>query len=347
VPEFVPGLELSRAFYEDVVAAILGRTRHAAARIGWGSDVLGFDTERSTDHGWGLHLNVFVEREDVDRVRGVVGESLPDAFRGWPTRFGWDAVPVSHHVEVDELGGWLRRHLGFDPLDVATTHDWLATPQQMLLEVTAGSVFHDANGALTGAREALRWYPDDIWLWLMACQWRRIDQEEPFVARTAEADDELGSRLLVGRLVRDAVRLCFLQERRYAPYSKWLGSAFDRLEACKTLREPMAAAVSANDIVDREAAIVAVVEELAHRHNGLELTAPVAESVRLFHSRPYRVLGSQRFADACLERVTDPWLRALPLVGAIDQWVDSTDVLSESPILPGARAAYDVWSARH
>jgi hypothetical protein len=40
------------------------------------------------------------------------------------------------------------------------------------------------------------------------------------------------------------------------------------------------------------------------------------------------VLGSARFVDACLERVEDEWLRSLPLVGAIDQFVDSTDVLS-------------------
>ena len=47
LPDFIPGLELARAFYEDVVSEILGDTPHAAGRIGWGSDVLGFDTERS------------------------------------------------------------------------------------------------------------------------------------------------------------------------------------------------------------------------------------------------------------------------------------------------------------
>ena len=54
---------------------------------------------------------------------------------------------------------------------------WLSTPQQRLLEVTAGAVFHDDEGELTATREALAWYPDELWLWLLACQWRRIDQE--------------------------------------------------------------------------------------------------------------------------------------------------------------------------
>jgi hypothetical protein len=37
---------------------------------------------------------------------------------------------------------------------------------------------------------------------------------------------------------------------------------------------------------------------------------------------------ADRYAEACLATVTDPTLRALPLTGAIDQFVDSTDVLS-------------------
>ena len=33
--------------------------------------------------------------------------------------------------------------------------------------------------------------------------------------------------------------------------------------------------------------------------------------------------------DATLPKVQDPWLRKLPLIGSIDQWTDSTDVLSD------------------
>ncbi len=51
--QFVPGRELSRAFYHEVVRELVRDVEHSAALLGWGSDVLGFDTERSTDHGWG------------------------------------------------------------------------------------------------------------------------------------------------------------------------------------------------------------------------------------------------------------------------------------------------------
>lgn len=345
MPAFVPGRELARTLYEEVVSALVGGTPHSAAFVGTGSDVLGFDTERSTDHGWGPRMHVFVASDAVGRVRDAIEGGLPDEFRGWPVRYGWNDTPVAPHVVVTTLDEWLSAHLGFDPRRGIATVDWLSTPQQVLLEATSGPLLHDGLGELERVREALAWYPDEIWLWLLACQWRRIDQEEPFVGRTAEVGDELGSRVLAARLARDAMRLCFLQERRYAPYSKWLGSAFARLEAHETLGEALRKLAAATDYETREARFVEVVQELAARHNALGVTAPVDETVGLFHERPFRVLGSARFVDACLERVSDPRLRALPLTGAIDQWIDSTDVLSKNDLFPQVRALYERWAA--
>ena len=50
---FQPSLELNAAFYQEIVEPTVRPVPHAAALLGWGSDVLGFDTARSTDHGWG------------------------------------------------------------------------------------------------------------------------------------------------------------------------------------------------------------------------------------------------------------------------------------------------------
>lgn len=332
MPPFVPGIELAQALYDEVVGpalgSALGPTPHAAALVGTGSDVLGFDTARSTDHGWGPRMHVFVGEDDVGDVRSRVDVALPPSFRGWPTRYGWDAVPVQSHVVVRTLAGWLIAHLGFDPRDGVTTLDWLATPQQLLLETVGGRVFHDDLGELTAVRDALAWYPADVWQWMLACQWCRLGQEEPFVGRTAEVDDELGSRVLAARLVRDLMRLCLLIDRRYAPYSKWLGSAFSRLDVAAELGLPLQRALSSPAFPAREDALVEAFEIVARHHNGAAISRFVAPEVSLCFSRPFRVLGSARFVDACLERVEDPWLRELPLFGGIDQMVDSTDILS-------------------
>ena len=57
----ISGLQLSQRFYAHVVAPQLAGIPHSAALFGWRSDVLGYDTERSTDHGWGPRVLVFTE----------------------------------------------------------------------------------------------------------------------------------------------------------------------------------------------------------------------------------------------------------------------------------------------
>ena len=72
-PAFVPGLELCEAFYREAVRPILdagfpGLT-HAAALIGDGSDVLGYDTPVSRDHQWGPRLILFLSAADHGSLR--------------------------------------------------------------------------------------------------------------------------------------------------------------------------------------------------------------------------------------------------------------------------------------
>lgn len=325
---FVAGLELNAGFYEDVVRPLVARWPHAAARLGQGSEVLGFDSERSTDHGWGPQLVVFVDEPVVEEVTVAVDEGLPATYRGWPIRYGWDHVPVRHHVDVTTLRAWLVATLGIDASTGFSTIDWLLTPQQKLLEVTAGAVYHDDTAQLRHTREVLAWYPDDVWLWMIAAQWRRIAQEEAFVGRTAEAGDGLGSRLVTARVARELMRLWFLFDRTYWPYTKWFGAAFARLPRSQGLSEALEAALVAGDYHDREAALVAAYELVGLRHNDIGITGAVDPSPRRFYERPYQVLMADRFVDACVAQLADTELRNLALVGSVDQVADSTDVLS-------------------
>lgn len=136
------------------------------------------------------------------------------------------------------------------------------------------------------------------------------------------------------------MRLGFLLERRYAPYSKWLGSAFARLDCANEVGPALAQMLSADDFEARESGWVEAIEALARRHNALGLTAHLEPTARAFYSRPYCVIGAGRFAAACIESVTDPWLRDLPRVGGIGQFVDSTDVLSVGELTGRAAGFY-------
>jgi hypothetical protein len=317
VGTFVPAVELSAAFYEEVVAPQLRGVVHGAALLGWGSDVLGYDTPRSTDHGWGLRLQIFTDTPDI-------ALTLPDAFRGHPTRFGWDDVAPRAWVDVLPLAEWLRQHLGVDPTASFTSLDWLLTPQQKLLGVVRGAVFVDQTGALTAVRDQLEWYPDQIWRWLLACQWHRLAQEEAFVARTAEIGDVTGSAVSAARQVRELMRLALLQRRRYAPYQKWLGTAFAELPHHDGLPELLSAAVHGDQPALGQAYVC-----LAARHDASGLGAPVAATLGDYFDRPAHVIMADRVSDALHATVTDAFLRDLARVGSIDQVADSTDVLSD------------------
>jgi len=129
------------------------------------------------------------------------------------------------------------------------------------------------------------------------------------------------------QVLQAAADLCLLLDRRYAPYSKWLGSAFARLEAAGDVGPPLGRILDARDDPSRERELASAYEAAARRFNALGLTEPVEPTVRPFFDRPFLVLGAGRYVEACLARVRDPWLRSLPLVGAIDQFADSSEVV--------------------
>jgi Domain of unknown function (DUF4037) len=338
---FRSGRALNEAFHADVIRSLLGTTRYAAGLLGWGSDVLGYDTPRSTDHGWGPRLVVFVDEPDLARTKARIDDGLPAEYDGHPVRFGWDDEATRHHVTVTTVPHWSRLQLAVDATAPLSTADWLLMPQQQLLGVVGGQVYAD-DGRLADLRKRLEWYPDQVWRWLLGCQWRRLDQEEPFVQRTAEAGDELGSAVIAARQVREAIRLALLLARRYAPYSKWLGTAFARLDHADGLDRALLAAVHARDLPEREDALSTAYQALARRHNATGLTEPLDPSVRRFHDRPARVLGAGRFVEACVETVTDPLLRSLPMAGSVDQAADSTDVLADPAVARRLSGLYQI-----
>ena len=341
VGTFERGIDLNAAFYSEVVAPILSPWTHSAGLLGWGSEVLGFDTARSTDHGWGPRLRVFVEASDVVSAQAALDATLPSEFRDWPVRYGWDSVAAEHRVRVNDLGSWLVAHLGHDPRGGVDAIDWLVMPQQLLLGVVRGAVFHDGLDELVPLRSRLAWYPDDVWRWMVACQWQRVAQEEAFVGRTAEVGDEVGSRLVAVRQVHELMRLWFLLHREYWPYMKWFGSAFAQLPGAAELSSLIDDVLQAADGPARQRALVDVYEFVARGHNEAGITGWVDPTVRPFFGRGFMVLMSDRFVDACIARVADPWLRALPLVGSVDQLVDSTEVLSVAARATHVRAWYE------
>lgn len=327
-----PGQELAAGFYRDVVSALV-RVPHAAALVGEGSEVLGFDDDRSTDHAWGPRLHVFVAAEDVPATARRVAQGLPETYRSSPVRFfAWQDQQVRHHVTVTTVEDWVRAELG-QPVPT-TTAAWLGLPQQRLLQVTAGAVFHDDLGDLTRTRERLACFPDDVWWWVQASQWQLVARTEALPGRLAEAGDSRGARVCAAELARRLMELALVQGRQYLPYPKWLGTAFGRLDQARELGPSLDRLLDADDPRAREAASTSALEQAALGHNRLDPDHPLDPTCAPFEvgisgaRRPYRVLNAARFVEACRRNIADARLRALVPVGAIDQLTHASDQLT-------------------
>jgi len=336
---FTPGLELARQFYTEVVAPLLDSGMdgipYSVGLLGWGSDVQGFDTERSMDHAWGPRLQVFLAGDHFNAhaasLDAVLDRELPAEFRGSRVRFVFPHGTPSHHwVHILPLDEYFTQKLAADASGDLSAAEWLMVPTQMLRELTGGEVFHDGTGLLEDYRKRLNWYPDDVWRYILACQWMRLCDEEAFVGRCGEVGDEVGSAVVAARQVRDLMKLCLLMDRVYPPYSKWLGTAFAALPCADELTPHLTDALSARTWQDRERHLSAAYELAAALHNALALTEPLDTTVRDYYGRPFQVIGADRFANALLATITDPVLRQLPPVGAIDQYVDNTNLLDHN-----------------
>lgn len=334
-----PGIALSRAYFEELVGPALASRfpdlRYAAGRLGTGSDVLGLDDEVSRDHDWGLRLTLIVPAASVRDVRRALEADLPDSFLGLPTRFAPSGATAARlHVDVSSMGGFLVPRLGFDPRSGTSMHDWLSVSGQAALEIVAGPVFVDLDGGLHRVRERLAWYPDDLWRYVLACDWRRLAQELPLMSRAADVGDDRGSRLIAARLAQVTMHLAFLLERRWPPYAKWFGTVFRTLRCAPALGPHLDGLLDAGDRVTREQRLAAALQVLLELQNALGLTDVERATVPFWdrqHLHPDPAIASQLMAP-----VQDEAVRALPLgAGAAEQRTDAVDVLVD----PAARRA--------
>jgi len=370
-PTFIPGLELCESFFNEAVKPLLqahfGSLQYFAALIASGSEVLGFDTELSSDHHWGPRVMLFLKPDDVSTFKTVIAEKLsmelPRIFRGYPTSFSApnaddsgtqllefsETGPINHRVEIQSLEQFFDEYLGFDITREIEPYDWLSFPGQKLRTIVAGRVFRDDIG-LESVRRRFAYYPDDVWMYLLACGWTRIEQEEHLMGRAGSVGDEIGAGIIAARLVRDLMNLCFLMEKVYAPYPKWFGTAFKRLHCAAALEPLLLSVLSSDTWEERESYLIPAYELVATKFNTLGITEAMPEKVRSFHNRPFSVISMGAFSKALRERIlTSPFASAQvkslvekPLVGSVEQFSDSTDVLSNASWRAGIRNLYGV-----
>jgi hypothetical protein len=80
---------------------------------------------------------------------------------------------------------------------------------------------------------------------------------------------------------------------------------------------------------ERQDNLVKAYEYMAKLHNELDITDSLTTEVSPFHNRPFMIIHAEKFAEAIYARIEDEEVMQLPkFLGGIDQYVDSTEVLS-------------------
>ena len=112
-------IEVSRDFFFQVLEPILERefpletSQTAFGVFGYGSEVLQFDDEYSSDHHWGLRINAlmpdYLFKGRHDEILRVVDEKLPADYRGHSLREG---LSGGKGLSLLSLEGYLRRTIG-------------------------------------------------------------------------------------------------------------------------------------------------------------------------------------------------------------------------------------------
>jgi hypothetical protein len=342
-PVFIPGLELNESFYHDVVRPLMIKhfpnLRYSAGLVGHGSDVLGFDSPKSMDHDWGPHVHIFLAEPDFVAYKHKIDEmlqnELPYEYKGFATHFVdgnkyLKAVPkikksgtINHLFRFWTPQSFFMHYLGFDINKKPSFQDWLLFPQHGLIEVTSGKLFHDDLGMID-LRRSFTYYPDDIWRYMLSVQWGKILDIIQFQARSGEEGDELGSVVATARSVRIIMFMCFLLERKYAPYDKWFGTAFNAwLSSAPKIGPKLLEILKEKDWFKRQKLLVSVYQELGKMTNSLKITKPISTKIIDYFGRGYPIIDVWAFYHALNESIENEKLRTMRFpMGGIDQFID-------------------------
>lgn len=347
--KFIKGMELCQKFYNEIVADIIKSIypdiKYSAGLINHGSEVLGFDDITSTDHDWGPRVTLFFDKHDLEYIKSslqsALNDKLPKSFMGYPISISLSSGDeLNHRITLTTAEDFFNDYLGYDITNELTAKDWLIFSEQKLKTIRNGKLFKDDLN-IESIRQRLHFYPDDVWLYIMACDWQKIGQEEHLAGRCGSFGDELGSAVLAARLVHIMMHLCFMMEREYAPYSKWFGTAFSELECGDKLMPVFMDIIKADNWNDRESYLIIAYELTAKKHNELCITKPVADKAVNFFTRNYKVIQGGNFMEALLNEVSDEGIKRLKLSGSVNQLTTVVDVLESNEILDKLSILYE------
>ncbi|MBS4537038.1 DUF4037 domain-containing protein [Clostridium sp. D2Q-11] len=331
--KFIKRLELNEGYYKEVVKPLIEENypglKYSVGLIGYGSDVLGYDTHISMDHNWGPRMIIFLDEKDMDEYKNKVNQllrkNLPYEYRDLPTNFTdplEDGVQrmkeiqqgeVNHLIDIMSISDFLRNSLGIKDIDNIKITDWLKFSDQGLIEVTKGKVFHDGLDKLNRVRRYFEFYPEDVLRLKLAAFWNHIAEEEAFVGRNIDLGEDLGVKLIASRIVNTLMKICYLTEREYIPYSKWTYKGFRGLRCYEEISTTFSEILNCEDIEEVDGLICKAYEQIISLQDKLNITEKISLKADDYYGRPYKVVFVDKVAEMLVYSIKKEYLNDINL----------------------------------
>lgn len=247
-PDYTPqitGLELCRRYYEEYGRPMIAEKFRAyeafiaVGLVGKGSDCFGFDDTLSQDHDYGPRFVMWVTK----KVYGEIGEELQEAYDELPKSFmGIDRIETFHgkdrcgvmiiedfykNLLGSNLVGMLDHNSGGGASgkeSMETIKSWLAVHDYALAAAVNGEVFRDDEGIFTKYRNMLmEYYPKAVWYRKIAQTCALFSQNGQYnLPRMRMRGQVVAAELAKAECAKQAMKLYYLLNRKYAPHDKWL-----------------------------------------------------------------------------------------------------------------------------
>ena len=241
----ITGLELCRRYYEEYGRPMIAgkfhayESRIAVGLVGKGSDCFGYDDILSQDHDFGPRFVMWITRKVYDEI----GEELQEAYEKLPSQFmGVDRIETFHGKDragVLIIEEFYKNLLGFDLVgmlahnneDTASGKEsldtikcWLSVQEYALAAAVNGEVFRDDEGIFTQYRSMLSaYYPKAVWYRKIAQTCALFSQSGQYnLPRMRRRGQLVSAELAKAECAKQAMKLYYLLNRKYAPHDKWL-----------------------------------------------------------------------------------------------------------------------------
>ena len=231
-------IELGRRFFHEIVRPAMQEVcpaqlaAAACGRFGMGSECLGLDDAISRDHHWGPKVEILLP-DDLfaatdPAVWRTVAARFPHEFDGFKLEAGYVGGPG---LAPEGISSFLSRTIG-RTAPPESDLDWLDIPEEDIVHVVNGEVWHDPTGELSHIRAVFAgYYPDVVWKRRLA-HWCRYASGMGlyWMRRAWLRRNAVFLYTSFGNTLKRTLELAFLLNRTYFPYEKWLYPLFGRLD---------------------------------------------------------------------------------------------------------------------